>query len=157
MRDEEWLTVAPLILSNSLMPHSPSLIGYLWAAPNTALGLVCAGAARLTGGRARVVDGIVEAHGGVVAWGLRRLVPLPGGAAALTLGHVVLGRDAAALAATRAHERVHVRQYERWGVLFLPAYAAASLWALARHRSAYRANRFEREAFARERPEAPHA
>lgn len=99
--------------------------------------------------------GVVEAHGGAVSWALRHLVPLRGGAAALTLGHVVLGRDAATLDATRGHERVHVRQYERWGPLFVPAYLAASLWALARRRPAYAANRFEREAFAREAPPPP--
>jgi hypothetical protein len=42
---------------------------------------------------------------------------------------------------------VHVRQYERWGVLFFPLYAASSLWQLARGRDPYRDNRFEREAF----------
>ncbi len=130
------------------------LLAYVWTAPNTALGLACAGVARLTGGRAQVVDGVVEAHGGAVTWALRHLVPLQGGAAALTLGHVVLGRDAHALAATRAHERVHVRQYERWGPLFLPAYAGASVWAALRRRPAYFANRFEREAFAAEPPGA---
>ena len=50
----------------------------------------------------------------------------------MTLGHVVLGRSAAALAETRAHERVHVTQCERWGPFFLPAYAASSLAAWAR-------------------------
>ena len=44
-------------------------------------------------------------------------------------------------------ERVHVRQYERWGPFFLPAYFACSLAALARGRDAYRANPFEKEAF----------
>ncbi|HYE57360.1 MAG TPA: hypothetical protein VD948_02595 [Rhodothermales bacterium] len=127
------------------------VLRYLWASPNTLLGLVCAGVACLTGGRVRLVAGVVEAHGGLVAWGLRRLVPLKGGAAALTLGHVVLGRDADMLDATRTHERVHVRQYERWGPFFLPAYAAASLWAAARGRPAYLANAFEREAYAVER------
>jgi hypothetical protein len=64
----------------------------------------------------------------------------------LTLGHVVLARDLPALQQTRAHERVHVRQYERWGPFFLPAYAAASLWALSRGRHPYVDNWFEREA-----------
>ncbi|MEZ6196296.1 MAG: hypothetical protein R3F20_11320 [Planctomycetota bacterium] len=106
-------------------------------------------AARLgRGGGARVVAGVLEVHGGGVSWGLRRLVPLPGGAAAITLGHVVLGRDAATLERTRRHERVHVRQYERWGPFFLPAYFAASLAARGRGGNAYRDNRFEREAFA---------
>ena len=120
---------------------------YLWAAPASALGLALAGGARLTGGRVRVVDGVVEAHGGAVAWALRHAVPLAGGAAAITFGHVVLGRDERALDRTRAHERVHVAQYERWGPFFLPAYALASLAAWARTGRAYRDNRFEREAY----------
>jgi uncharacterized protein (DUF2062 family) len=77
---------------------------------------------------------------------LRNLTLVPGGAAALTLGHVVIGRDRASLESTRAHERVHVRQCEAWGPLFVPAYLAASLAAAARGRSAYYHNRFEVQA-----------
>ena len=58
----------------------------------------------------------------------------------------MLARDAAALSSTRSHERVHVRQYERWGPLFIPLYLSASAWALASGRDPYRDNRFEREA-----------
>ena len=65
----------------------------------------------------------------------------------MTLGHVVLGKDAEALEWSRSHERVHVRQCERWGPLFLPAYGVASLVALCRGRDAYRDNAFEREAY----------
>jgi hypothetical protein len=41
---------------------------------------------------------------------------------------------------------VHVRQYEHWGPLFVPAYLAASLWALLRGRDPYYHNWFEMEA-----------
>ncbi len=61
----------------------------------------------------------------------------------MTLGHVILGADSGALDATRAHELVHVRQCERWGPFFLPAYALASLWALLRGGHYYRDNGFE--------------
>ncbi len=44
------------------------------------------------------------------------------------------------------HELVHVRQYERWGILLWPAYAVASLWAKLRGGDAYRDNHFERQA-----------
>jgi hypothetical protein len=54
----------------------------------------------------------------------------PGGALAITFGHVVLARDEAALTLTRMHERVHVRQYERWGPAFIPAYVLASAWGI---------------------------
>jgi hypothetical protein len=120
--------------------------GYLWAAPVSIPGLLLALAARYRGAT-DVVDGVVEAHGPLLAWGLRRLVPLDGGAAAITLGHVVLARSQDALEMTRAHERVHVRQYERWGLFLVPAYLGASVWALLRRRHPYFDNPFEREAF----------
>lgn len=72
---------------------------------------------------------------------------------AITLGHVVLGLDADVLARVRAHEQVHVRQYERWGALFLLAYPAASLYQWLRGRDAYRDNPFEREARAKGGPD----
>jgi hypothetical protein len=64
---------------------------------------------------------------------------------AMTLGHVVLCVDEID-DATWAHELVHVRQYERLGPFFLPAYALSSLVALSRGGNAYRDNRFERAA-----------
>ena len=64
----------------------------------------------------------------------------------MTLGHVVVGRDAGSLERTRAHERAHVRQYSVWGPFFLPAYCLASLIAALRGRHYYRDNQFEREA-----------
>ncbi len=124
------------------------VLAYAWASPTTALGLVLVGVAVLTGARATVVDGIVEAHGGILDRMLRHAVPLRGGASAMTLGHVVVGRNATALDRTRAHERAHVRQVERWGPLFLPAYAVASLAIALRGGHYYRDNRFERDAVA---------
>jgi uncharacterized protein (DUF2062 family) len=119
---------------------------YLWAAPTTAIGLLVllAGCWRL---HVRVVDGVLEAHGPVLAWLLTHLTLVRGGVAAMTLGHVVVGRDRQSLELTRAHERVHVRQCEEWGPLFLPAYFAASLFALVRGRHFYFDNRFEAEAY----------
>ena len=123
-----------------------SISRYVWAAPTTALGalLVLAGAWRV---HLRVVDGVLEAHGPTLAWLLTHVTLIPGGAAALTLGHVVVARDRRSLEATHAHERVHVRQCETWGPLFVPAYLAASVWAALRGRNAYLDNPFEVEAF----------
>ena len=39
-----------------------------------------------------------------------------------------------------------MRQYERWGPLFIPLYLGASAWALASGREPYWDNPFEREA-----------
>jgi hypothetical protein len=120
---------------------------YLWTLPTTAVGLLFLCLAVLTGGRTQLVDGVLEVHGGAVRVFLRRFTLLKGGASAMTLGHVVLGQDRACLDWSRPHERVHVRQCERWGPFFLPAYVLASLWMLLRGRNPYRDNPFEREAY----------
>ena len=124
------------------------LLRYIWAGPTTLVGLALALLA-LHRGRISIVGGVIEAHGSRLRWCLTHLIPIRGGAAAITLGHVVLGRDAHALSVTRPHERVHVAQYERWGPFFVPAYFAASLWATMRGRHPYFDNAFEREAMSR--------
>lgn len=103
--------------------------------------------------RVRVVDGVVEAHGPALAWLLTRCTLVPGGASALTLGHVVVARDMWSTESTRVHERVHVRQCEAWGPLFVPAYLSASLWAIVNGGDVYFDNRFEVEAIHAARPE----
>lgn len=125
----------------ALTVHACRLAGYLWASPNTILGIAIG---LLLGGRFRRVDGVLEVHGKHVASALARMfVP----ALALTMGHVVFGRDAEALHITRRHERVHVRQYMYWGPFFLPAYLGASLWLYATGRDGYRCNPFEVQAY----------
>ena len=121
------------------------VLRYLWVGPTTLLGLVLA-FALLWRGKVELIDGVIEAHSPLLRQALTRLIPLARGADAITLGHVVIGRSAQALAATRAHERVHVRQYELWGPLFVPAYLIAGLCALAQGRHPYFDNRFERQA-----------
>lgn len=122
-----------------------SFVRYAWAFPNTLIGLAFLPLA-VRGGVA-VVRGVLELHGPLLDAFLRNAIPIPGGAAAMTFGHVVIGRGQWALDITRAHERVHVRQYERWGPVFIPAYLLAGAWALGRGRGAYAGNWFEREAF----------
>ena len=128
------------------MPKVSSVIRYAWAAPTTTLGFVVV-LAGLRRAQLRVVDGVLEAHGPTLAWFLSHLTLMPGGAAVLTLGHVVIARDDWSLESMRAHERVHVRQCEAWGPFFVPAYLAASLSAFLRGRNFYFDNRFEVEAF----------
>jgi hypothetical protein len=120
----------------------------LWALPTTSLGLVVGTLCTPFGTRWQRVDGVFECHSGAVAWLLEHVVPIDGGALALTLGEVVLGRTPAALEFTREHERVHVRQCRRWGPFFIPAYFAASGIAWLRRKNAYRDNAFEVEAYA---------
>ena len=123
----------------------------LWAAPYSLLGLLVAAPACALGARLRRVDHTLECSGGVLgSWMLR--LPNRHRLVALTLGHVILAVDTTSLQWLRAHERVHVRQYERWGPFFGPAYLLESLWQTWRGRDAYLANRFEREAYAKGGP-----
>ena len=126
------------------------LLRYLWPLPVTLLGMLVASIARGSGGAIQRVDGVLESAGGWPAWVLRHGFPFSGAVAAITLGHVVLGVSLEALTATRAHERAHVRQFERWGVLLLVLYPLAGLLAWVRGGHPYRDNWFEREARAAE-------
>jgi len=122
------------------------IAAYIWAAPNTLLGLLAGVVVLCLGGRVRFVRGVAEFSGGllgVLAGSLPRSVRF----GAMTLGHVILGVSETALAAARDHEHVHVRQYQRWGPLFLFAYAGSSLWQFMNGRRAYRDHFFERQAY----------
>lgn len=119
---------------------------YVWALPNTLVGVLFVPCALLPGGGTRLVDGVLEVHGPSISSILRHAVPVQGGAAAMTFGHIVLGRDRLSLDTSRRHERVHVRQCEIWGPAFIPAYLIAALWALIRGTGAYAGNYFERQA-----------
>ncbi len=120
---------------------------YVWAFPATLLGLALVPFVLVQGGEARIVDGVLEIHGGIVTSLLRRGLPWVGGGAAMALGHVVLGRDSSCLEQSRAHERIHVRQFERWGPLLIPAYLLVSGYLYLRGRDPYLDNPFEQEAF----------
>lgn len=114
---------------------------YVWAVPNTIIGLVVGILTLLTRGSMQCKDGVLELSGGFTLWFLRTFR-----VKAMTLGHVVLGRDLACLNDNRSHEHAHVRQAEIFGPFFLPAYAAASAWALLRGKHYYKDNWFELDA-----------
>lgn len=122
----------------------------LWAFPVTVFGLAIALVARASGGNVKCVEGVLEVSGGWPARVLVRGFPFSGAVAAMTLGHVVIGVSGAALTATRAHERAHVRQFERWGGLMLVLYPLAGAWAGIRGLHPYRDNLFEIQARAQE-------
>ena len=140
---------APLaFFARGLARRLGRLLVYAWTLPTTLVGLLFLPLVLVSrAGGARVVDGVLELHGGPVAFFLRRCTLLRGGASAMTLGHVVLGRDERLLDLTRAHERIHVRQCERWGPLFIPAYLLASVLVFFRGGRPYEDNPFEREAY----------
>ena len=120
-----------------------------WASPNSLLGLLAGVAMLLAGGQVQIRSGAVEFFGGWLAKVFQRLPNGP--IAAMTLGHIILGRDAACLERARDHEHVHIGQYERWGPFFLPSYLLCSLILWLRGRDAYHDNPFEVEAY-REAP-----
>lgn len=113
---------------------------WLWASPNTLIGLALGLLLLPFGARLRIVDGVIEIAARRAP--PRRRWPFT----AITFGHVVLGSNAGELQRLRAHERVHVRQCERWGPLFLPAYLLAGAWQWVCGRDAYWDNPFEVEA-----------
>jgi hypothetical protein len=120
----------------------PRWTAYVWAAPTTLVGL----AGAVLADHIDLVDGVLEGYGPQIGRAFDLVAPRRS-IMAMTLGHVVLARSRAGLDDTRAHERVHVRQCERWGPLFVPAYVVASLCARLRGGDAYFDNRFEREAW----------
>jgi hypothetical protein len=132
------------------------LAAYAWTAVNSLLGLAVGAVASLLGARLRVRHGALEVAGGRLGRWVAQL-PAPFGFSAITFGHVILATDPAVLAAVRPHEHVHVRQYERWGPFFIPAYLLSSLLQLLRRRDPYLDNCFEREAYARDGLSRPHA
>jgi hypothetical protein len=118
------------------------VLAYAWASPTTCVFGLPAGLLTLaTGGRVQRRRGALEFHGGFSRWfGEKR------GFAAMTLGHVIIGRDAQCLDDCRDHEQAHVRQVERWGAAFVPAYLLASYLAWRRGEHYYLDNWFERDA-----------
>jgi hypothetical protein len=122
------------------------LLRLLWAAPCSALGLALSLPMLMTGARIKCIQGVLEIAWPATAPQAAQQLPFT----AITFGHVVLGTAHTELARLRAHEHAHVRQYERWGLLFLLLYPASSLWQLLRGRKVYWDNGFEVQARAQE-------
>lgn len=119
----------------------------LWVAPASVVGLLAALPLLLRGAHVQQVGGVLE----IAPRRARSRHRLQRARfIAITLGHVVLGESSAVLERWRRHEHAHVRQYERWGVLFFLAYPLASLWAWLSGDRPYWDNVFEREARAAE-------
>jgi hypothetical protein len=121
---------------------------YAWALPATAIGFCVAVPALLTGAKMHRSDGIFEVHGGLLARLLKNGTPWMKTISAITLGHVVLAQNPQCLSQCRSHERIHVKQYEKWGPFFIPAYLIYSLIAAGRGLDPYWDNPFEKEAYA---------
>jgi len=128
------------------MRRAFAICRYFWPSPASFVGLVLCGLALPFGARMKVVDGALEVCGGSIHRFIA-LLPRPLRFAAITFGHVIIGVDHAVLDRVRLHEHVHIRQYERWGLFFFPAYLISSLVQLVNGRDPYLHNHFEREAF----------
>lgn len=122
------------------------LLVVVWASPYSGLGICIGSIGMVFGGKGRFRDGAIEFYEGGTKWFVRRL-PLGAITAGFTLGHVILGQTAAGLEVVGDHERVHVRQFERWGPLMGPAYLLASAFMWVVGKDAYRDNPFEVEAY----------
>ena len=108
------------------LPAGRRPLGYLWAAPNTLIGLLAALTVRARPARWRGVLLLENARGGLARLLARR------GFAAITLGHVIITNRPVS-DRLLAHELAHVAQHERWGPLFYPAYLLTSLRGYARN------------------------
>ena len=107
----------------------------LWASPASLIGFVLCG----------FFDQRYVTRGILLAEGARWPRKLGWRYRAVTLGHVVLSVDELPERVIE-HEKVHVRQFEQWGPLFLLMYPLASLGAWLRGGDAYRDNLFEMQA-----------
>ena len=121
-------------------------IRYVWALPVSLVGILLLLFVLLSGGAVVIASGVIEAEGALASFLLTRLH-----IDAIAIGHVVFGRNRNTLNSSRGHELVHVRQCERWGPLFPILYLLSSATALLRGLDPYRDNRFEQEAFRKDR------
>lgn len=109
------------------------LLAYVWASPNTLIGLILG---ILAFQRPRETHGVLVFDGHVrgSVWALKLFRR-----AAITYGHVVLSNRAVA-GRLLVHELHHVRQYERLGPLYIPLYLV--IWIF----TGYRGHPFEQAA-----------
>lgn len=123
-----------------------SCVRYSWVLPVSCIGIVLLPFVILSGGAVGIAAGIIQAEGGIASSLLSRLCP-HAPIDAITIGHVIFGRNRGSLIRCRDHEHVHIRQYERWGPLFPVLYLLSSAVAVIRGEDPYRHNIFEQEAF----------
>jgi hypothetical protein len=129
----------------SIMCGVHKLLRYAWASPCSFVGLLLLLAGFFSGASVRVVAGVIEVAGGRISSWVSRL-PRCLQFSVITFGHVILADTCTSLVCHRVHEQVHVRQYEKWGILFFPLYCGSCLIQLLCGRNPYSDNHFERQA-----------
>lgn len=121
-----------------------TILGMFWALPLTLVGLLFALPVFAWRGHAQLIRGRTVAllvRGPFADMVLSRH---PFGAmTAMALGHVIIAEHQGLSSRVLMHELEHVRQAQRWGIIFPFAYLASSAWAGIRGRDAYWHNRFE--------------
>lgn len=121
-----------------------TILGFIWASPLTAFGLLLALPVMLFRGHGQLVRGHTFAILARGPFADAMLSRHPFGAMnAMALGHVVIAAHDGLSSRVLIHELAHVRQAARWGIVFPLAYLASSAWAAFRGRNAYWHNRFE--------------
>lgn len=109
------------------------LLGFVWTLPNTLLGLVLGA----------LTFQVPRLHAGAIVFdrGPRGVTAVLRAMhrSAMTIGFVILS-SVPVQGRLQAHERHHVRQYMRWGPLFIPVYLAIGV------RTGYRRHPWERAA-----------
>lgn len=121
------------------------IVSIAWASPYSLFGILVGSIGCLTGGKVQRQGCALEFHGGATNAFLRYICgPW---VSAITFGHTILGQNPDLLESCREHEWVHVRQYQRWGPFFGPAYLISSIIVWCQGKRAYRDNHFEREAY----------
>jgi hypothetical protein len=112
------------------------VLAVVWASPNTALGLAVGAVAVMLGSRAQVGRNAIEFLDNPFVGAMKR--------SGVTLGHtihyapgkspddVITRYDGTGRVRLGEHEEAHTRQYERWGPLFLLAYAISWVPGMAR-------------------------
>lgn len=121
-----------------------TILGILWALPLTVAGLLTALPVFAWRGHAQLIRGRTFA---LLVRGPAADVMLShhpfGAMTAMALGHVIIAEHQGLSSRVLMHELAHVRQAQRWGIVFPFAYLASSAWAGIRGRDAYWHNRFE--------------
>jgi hypothetical protein len=128
------------------MKNVRCVLAILWAVPWSLFGLCLGGLCLISGGKVRRTGRILEFWGGCLP-AILSVFPFFSGSPVSTFGHVVLGRTNRYLDACREHQMIHVRQYERWGILFVPVYLFCSLVLWLCGKRPYYDHPFERQAF----------
>ena len=120
------------------------VLGIFWASPLSLVGLAIALPVFVWRGHAQFIHGrnFALLVRGPLADFLLGHHPF-GAMAAMALGHIVISENQGLSARVLTHELEHVRQAERWGVVFPFAYLVSSAWAALCGRDPYWHNHFE--------------